>query len=134
MKGYMILEYPFKMFLYLVVILVVIGLVLTFRDQIINALNLCQYIPQGCPKQEECPTTQAKEMIIDEAVLRKYCNLCWERVGKGEYKKDCLCFVVSGKYTPIKFEHANCELGCDEEVTSVLFVYDGLLKKIYIKC
>jgi hypothetical protein len=133
MKGQMVLEYPFNIFLYAIVIIVVIGLIISFRNQIISSLNLCQFIPQGC-QQQECSTIEATETAIDEDVLRKYCDLCWSKTGKMEYKKDCLCYVVRGSYSPVAFAYENCELDCSKDATSVLFAYDSLLKKIYIKC
>jgi len=133
MKGQMVLEYPFKIFIYIVVVLVVISLIITFRNQILTSLNLCQFTPQGC-QQQECSTIEAAETTINEAVLRKYCNFCWDKTGKIDYKKDCLCYVVRGSYSPIGFTYENCELECDKEATSLLFAYDALLKKIYIKC
>lgn len=129
----MILEYPFKIFLYVIVIIVVIGLIVTFRNQILTSLNLCQFIPQGC-QQQECYTYEVSEAAMNEAVLKKYCDLCWGKTGKIDYGKDCLCYVVRGSYSSITFTYENCELKCTTGATSLLFAYDGLLKKIYIKC
>ena len=134
MKGQMVLEYPFKIFIYIVVVLVVISLIITFMNQILTSLNLCQFTPQGCQQQQECSTIEAAEIAINEAVLRKYCSFCWDKTGKIDYGKDCLCYVVSGSYSPIAFTYENCELNCSKQATSLLFAYDGLLKKIYIKC
>lgn len=135
MKGQMELEYPFKIFLYVVVILVVIGLIVTFRNQILTYLKLCQYTPQGCSEQERCTTISSKETTITATELKKYCDRCWDRTGRKEYKDDCLCYVVTGSYSPTAFTDENCELKCDNaDATSLLFSYDGLLQKIYIKC
>jgi hypothetical protein len=134
MKGQVVLEYPFQMFLYIVVILVVISLIITFRTQILTYLKLCDYLPQGCQSQQECSTFQTKETTIDTSVLTKYCNLCWDKTGKIDYGKDCLCYIVSGSYSPITFTNKNCELKCDKQATAVFFAYDNLLKEISIKC
>jgi hypothetical protein len=134
MKGQMVLEYPFNIFIYIVVILVVIGLIANFRNQILTSLNLCQFTPQGCQQQEECSTIESTETAVNEAILNKYCNFCWEKTGKIDYKKDCLCYVVSGSFSPFTFTHENCELKCNKSATAVMFTYDARLKKVYIKC
>jgi len=133
MKGEIVLEYPFKIFLYLVVAIVVIGLVVGFRNQILQFFNLCQFIPQGC-QRERCSVRLTKEADISKDLLEKYCRLCWDETGKNDYKEDCLCFVVSGKFHPIEFSQENCELICNKDSTSIQFIYYHLLKKIYIKC
>lgn len=130
----MALEYPFKIFIYVVVAVVVIGLMITFRNQILDFLNLCQFMPQGCEEQRECFTIESTEAIINEASLRKYCDFCWRKTGELDYKKDCLCYVVSGSYSPIPFTHENCVLDCNKDATSVRFSYDSIIKKIYIRC
>lgn len=128
------LEYVFKMFLYIVVILVVISLIVTFRKQILTYLKLCDFLPQGCQQQIDCATYQVTEKTIDANTLRKYCSLCWDKTGQKDYRKDCLCYIVSGSYSPVEFANQNCELKCDKTVTSVFFAYDNLLEKVYIKC
>lgn len=134
MKGAMELEYPFQMFLYIVVILVVISLIVTFRTQILTYLKLCDYLPQGCQSQLECSTSQTKVTTIDANVLTKYCNLCWDKTGGIKYEKDCLCYIVSGNYSPTAFSNKNCKLDCNKQATSVIITYDWLLQKIDIKC
>jgi hypothetical protein len=134
MKGEMELEYPFQILILIVVIVVVISLIITFRSQILTYLKLCDFLPQGCQSQKECFTDQKKETTIDANVLTKYCNSCWEKTGAKDYDKDCLCFIVSGSYSPTTFTNKNCELRCSKQSTSVLFTYDYLLKEIYIEC
>jgi hypothetical protein len=134
MKGQMVLEYPFNIMLYVVVILVVIGIIIAFKDQIITSFNLCQFTPQGCGSPQQCSTNQASEPTIDSAVLKKYCDLCWRTTGYVNYNKDCLCYVVSGSFSPVAFTNDNCELNCNKQANSLMFSYDRFLKKVYIKC
>lgn len=133
MKGQMVLEYPFNILLYTVVIVILIAMIITFRNRILTSLNLCQYTPQGCQPQQ-CSAIQATETVINEAVLTKYCNLCWQKTGNVNYKSDCLCYAVSGSFFPVAFSNQNCQLTCNKDATSVLFSYDSLLKKVYITC
>jgi len=133
MKG-LALEFVFKMFLYVVVVMVVISLIVFFRNSIISALNLCQYLPFTCPQKEECSTLQVTENQITANILDKYCSLCWLKTGEKDYKKDCLCYVVKGSFSPFSYSNQNCELKCSNEATSLIFTYNSLFKKIIIEC
>lgn len=133
MKG-MALELVFKMFLYIVVIMVVISLIIFFRDSIISALNLCQFLPSGCPPKEECPTIEVTEGQITSSTIDKYCSLCWSKTGAKNYGKNCLCYVVKGDFSPFAYSNPNCELKCSKPATSLIFTYDSLLRKINIGC
>lgn len=132
MKG-LALEYVFKMFLYLVVVLVVLGLIINFRNQIIEALNLCQYVP-GCKREEKCETILVKEVMVNENILNKYCNFCWGKTGLKDYKENCLCYVVKGSFSPFAFNNPDCELKCTSDSDILFFKYDSLFKKIFIEC
>jgi hypothetical protein len=132
----MALETVFRFFLYVVVVLVVIGLIVNFRDQIVQSLGLCNYLPSGCP-QQECITQQPSESVIDANVLNKYCKFCWDKTGEKDYKKDCLCYVIKGEYASVDQTvlPEYCKLKCENPTaTSVLVVYDSLLKTINIEC
>lgn len=134
MKGDMELEYPFKIFLYIVILLVVISFVIHFKDEILSYLNLCQFLPQGC-QQAVCSTDEVKESVVDEAKLIKYCDDCWRKTGEGNYNEDCLCSIVKGNFSPIPgFKHDNCELKCDKETSSIILNYNHYLKTVYIEC
>jgi hypothetical protein len=114
--------------------MVVVSLIIYFRDSIISSLNLCQYLPLGCPKKEECSTLQATEGQITETILDKYCGLCWSRTGAKDLKIDCLCYVVKGDFSPFTYSNQNCELKCSGKTKSLIFAYNSLLKKITIEC
>ncbi len=136
MKGFA-LETIFKMFLYIVVVLVVIGLILYFRQNIISTLRLCDYIPGGCKVEEECKTVTSSEDRVSESVLDKYCNLCWERTGAKDFKESCNCYVLSLRESfvpPFTYKKENCELTCDKQTASLIFAYNKYLKKILIEC
>ena len=134
MKGAMELEYPFKVFLYIVVIVVVIGLVITLKDKIYSNINFCYYLPQFCRQNGECSTVQATREVISEATLKEYCNSCWDKTGKKDYKESCMCYIVTGNYSPISFESENCELKCSKSSGFLTFTYDKYLKKVFIDC
>ena len=127
------LEFVFKMFIYVVVILVVISLITVFRKEILNSLNLCQIFPQGC-QSGECKTSEVSEAIIDSNALKKYCDSCWGKTGSKKYGENCLCFILKGNFTPLTFSSQNCLLDCSKQATAVLINYDYLLGKVFIKC
>jgi hypothetical protein len=135
MRGAMELEYIFKMVLYIVVILVVIGMIVAIRPQILENLKLCEYLPGGCEKEQECQTLQASESSITEYALNKYCKFCWGKTGAVDAKNDCLCYVVKGNYSAIAASLPEyCELKCGKDATSVMLSYSSLFKKITIGC
>jgi hypothetical protein len=135
MRGAMELEYIFQMVLYIVVILVVVGIIVAVRPQIIDSLKLCQYLPKGCGEVKKCSSLQSSESMITETSLNKYCKLCWDKTGAKDSTEDCLCYVVSGTYSPATANLPDyCELKCEKEATSLLFSYSQLFKKITITC
>ena len=136
MKGDMALEYPFKLLLYVVVILVVVGLIIAFNKQIREYLVnvLCQLLPQGCQSNGDCTTYDSTETVIDQKVLKYYCDACWTKTGRNEYQKDCLCYIVKGSFTPTTFTNENCELQCTKGASAVLFSYNHFAKTVEIKC
>jgi hypothetical protein len=135
MRGSMELEYIFKMLLYIVVILVVIGIIVGIRPEILDALKLCRYLPSGCEEDKECSNLQVSESIITESTLNKYCKFCWDKTGAKEDARDCMCYVVSGSYSPLTASLPEyCELKCNKEATSIWFSYSSLFKKITIGC
>ncbi|MEM5829288.1 MAG: hypothetical protein QW040_00430 [Candidatus Aenigmatarchaeota archaeon] len=133
MKG-LALEFIFKLFLYLVVVLVIISLIIHFRDEILSYFHLCEYLPGGCATKE-CTTIQASEKSLTESVIEKYCGFCWQKTGAKNYKDDCICYVVSGDFSPTQFTLSDyCILKCNKMATSLIFSYSHLMKKIFIEC
>jgi len=130
MKGFMALEYPFKVLLYLAVIIVVIGIVLFFRKQI-SSINFCWI--WGC-QQKACETVRVNENIIDQQVLDKYCNLCWQKTGSVDLKEDCICYIVNGSFSPIAYSSEHCNLRCTSNSQFLTFTYSHLFNKVYIEC
>lgn len=135
MKAQMALEEVFKIVIFVVVALIVIGLVINFRDQIVQGLKLCDWSPSSCAKQEECSTNQADEINIDDSVLNRYCDSCWSKSGKVDLDQDCLCYIVKGTFTPLITNLPSyCQLTCNKNTTSILVYYDSVLKIVSIGC
>ena len=96
-------------------------------------LKLPCFFP-GCEGPKECETFRVDESVIDANVLKKYCDLCWERTGKLNYPQDCLCYVIKGSFSPISFSHPNCELKCSSPATAVFIEYRIVDGNITIEC
>jgi hypothetical protein len=126
----MALEYPFKILLYVVVIVVVISIILLLRKEVAS-LNFCWI--WKC-EEKECKTVRASENFIGKAVIDKYCNLCWQKSGEIELKEDCLCYVVSGSFTPLNYVSEHCELKCNSNSQFLTFTYSSIFKKIFVEC
>jgi len=136
----MVLEYPFKIILFSVIILIIIGIMWTFRQQI---FNICLFPP--CDEEvEKCmtKTTPSSEKEFNRDVLEKYCRLCWERAGKGECRENFVCYVVNVDvqsnpyiYVPLSqdvFQY--CFVECNRTTTSVYVEYNFIDKIVSIKC
>ncbi len=130
------LEYPFKIILYLVVIAVLIGIILSFKSKI---MNFCFFPP--CEKKEECgiETQKVSEKTIDENVIDKYCFLC---LSKSENcQNDKVCYIMSLDES-FDFENdyilvsdpEKCEITCNKNTQLVYFSYNYLEDKVQIGC
>lgn len=132
------LEYPFKVILYLIVVLILIGIMTTFRNKI---TNLCLFPP--CEKEEKCDVKpqQSNENILDSNVLEKYCSLCWEKNKRGECGESSVCNVVLLSNEANPSQHTinpsvsqYCSVTCSRDVTYFIVQYDRINKKILIAC
>lgn len=87
----MVLEYPFKIFILIVVVLVIISIMWQFRDKI---MEICFFPPCDGGKECNVQTVISKETEFTVDELNKYCNLCWEKNGAGNCIEDSVCYVL----------------------------------------
>lgn len=130
----MALEYMAKFFIYLIVIIVIVGLMIRF----FMGKKICFF---DCVEDEKL--CEVKTLVIDEyeitsETLNKYCYLCWEKNNLGECKENVLCYVINGNFyasqSYVLSDPEHCELRCDRDATSLLFLYDYLRGKVFIEC
>ncbi len=129
----MALEYIFKIFIYIVAVLVIIGIILNFQH-IASMFKLpCLFPP--C-EEIKCETSIINEEEINEAVLKKYCDLCWSKTGEKRYDKDCVCYLIKGSLNlPASFSHPHCNLKCSNPSASSVFIeYKLLENNVTIDC
>lgn len=131
------LEYPFKIILYMAVVVILIGIAIVFRNKIIN---WCFFPP--C-ENEKCDikTQTSTENAIDSNILEKYCNICWEKNKRGECSESNVCNVVSlnnpgnpSLYNINPPVNEYCSISCSKIVTSFFVEYDKINRKIIISC
>lgn len=131
----MVLEYPFKLFILIVVVIVIIGIMLQFRDKIIN---ICLFPP--CNGEKECNVQSdiATESEFTEVVLDKYCSLCWIKNGEGKCKGDSVCYILNLEedFDPDDWtsEYEYCIVTCDKDTPSLLVQYLAMEEIIEITC
>ena len=133
----MVLEYPAKMVLYIVVIIILIGIMWNFRS---NIANLCLFPP--CEKPQcETKTYVQDESSLTKEVAEKYCNLCWEKNQRGECNQDWVCYGVNleTEVNPSSLALGNgveqfCNIKCNENTKTVFFEYDSIRQKVDITC
>ena len=131
----MVLEYPFKVFLYIIVILILVGIMWGFRDKI---FGICLF---GCePDDERCDTrtVASSEDYVDQAQIDNYCQLCWEKNNFGNCTDNVLCYTISSDYgvrTGAVSTLEYCELSCSVSDAHTVFVqYDYLRQKVTLTC
>lgn len=133
----MILEYPVNIFILTVVVIVVIGIMFHFRDQI---MTICLFPP--CEEDTKCDVKIAAvtETNVNSVVLEKYCKMCWYKNRKGECKVDSICYAVNipnSDLTGITLGSevsGYCNRVCSRSVTSFFVEYSFIDKKISITC
>lgn len=125
------LEYIAKLFIYMIVIVVVVALVLRFFMK----TKICLF---DCKEEVGCKveTTVVEETEITDQTIDKYCYLCWEKNDFGKCRSNSLCYVVRGYFYPTSYlpEKDYCEIKCDREATSLLFLYDYVRGKVFVEC
>lgn len=130
----LVLEYPFRLFLYIIVILVLIGIMWRFREKV---FGICLFPPCDVEKECEVNTTITTESYFDADILEKYCKLCWEKNRKGECKQDALCYIINvdipQEPDPV-FSLEYCSVSCSKDVTSVFVQYKSLTNETIITC
>jgi len=123
----LVLEYPFRIFILIVVILVLIGIMWQFRDQI---MNICLFPP--CNGEEECNIQPviSEESRFTKEVLDKYCNLCWIKNGGGTCEGDSVCYILNleENFDPsipwnLMKEYDYCIVTCENIVSSLYVQY-----------
>jgi hypothetical protein len=133
----MVLEYPMNIVILTVVVIVIIGIMFTFRDKI---LKICLFPP--CQEDIKCDVKSAvvTEAAGDKLTIEKYCNLCWGKNRNGECKEDALCYVVNAQtpdpsgITLSQEVRDYCKIRCLRDVTSFFVEYNFLKKEITIEC
>ena len=129
----MVLEYPFKVFILIVVVIVVMSIMIQFRDKI---MSMCFFPP--CNGEEECNVEPVilKELEFTEEVFDKYCNLCWIKNGEGRCKESSICYVLNldKDFEPDDLESEHCIVTCNKDSSSLFVQYQSIEKKIFIEC
>jgi hypothetical protein len=132
------LEYIFRVFLYVAVILLLIGMFWHFMQ---NVLHVCLI---GCEDgdQNKCDfqTEASTETYFGEEQIEKYCQLCWEGNKKGECRDNKLCYAVNSEYgvntnANVTGSIDYCEFSCSNPGSHSVFVqYDYGRQKVMIEC
>ncbi len=134
----MVLEYPMKMILYFVVVMVLIGIMWTFRD---NISRICIFPPCNENKCEIKIDKPSNENSLTADIVGKYCNLCWGKSEEGQCPENGLCYAVSLEtdVNPSSILLQNdvkeyCNIECNKNTKTVFFQYDSLIRKVKITC
>ena len=132
----MAMEYIFKTFLYVSIILMLIGIMYNFRSNI----PICIF--GNCDDENTCEikTERSTEEFIEVEHINKYCQLCWSKNQNGECPDNVICFVVETTYgVSSNVDYSTffdyCEIECDNKNTETVFVqYDHFRQKVIVTC
>lgn len=132
----MVLEYPTKMILYIVVIIVLVGIMWTFRE---NVSKIC-FLPPCNEQTCETKTPPPQNVnSLDVSTIEKYCSLCW---GKNENcKENVLCYVINSENenNPSSVSISNdiknfCDVKCNKATKTIFYQYNYISKKVELTC
>ena len=129
----MVLEYPMKLFILIVVVLVVVGIMIKYKDKIMDLSFFDKDEEEKC----EVKTEVVSEAALNTAVLEKYCDLCYLKNEQGECKDDALCYVINTNLinpSTITINKDYCSITCNKEVTSVNVQYKWFTGTVEIAC
>ena len=120
------LEYLAKLFIYLIVVIVIVGLMVNF----FMGKKICLF---NCKEEKE--TCDIKTLVVDEGeitseIIDKYCYLCWKKNNFGNCKENALCYVVNGNFYAFQYyplsDPEHCEITCGKDSTSIPVSYTHL--------
>ncbi|MBU5688479.1 MAG: hypothetical protein QW350_01610 [Candidatus Aenigmatarchaeota archaeon] len=129
------LEYPFKFILYLIVIIVLVGIMISIKEKI---LKTCFFPPCEEKKSCEFETENFQEINLNENIISKYCNLCFEK--SKECKRDKLCYIISLENSfdfsrkEININEDKCKITCEKNTNLIYFSYIYFEDKIKVGC
>jgi len=130
----MVLEYPMKMFILLAVVLVVIGIIISYRSKIMEFSFFEDEQENKC----DIETVVSSEQALTSDNLQKYCSMCYMKNDNGECMDDTVCYVVNIDNTinpsTISLSSNYCSIKCNKDVTSVYVQYKGLTGTVEIAC
>jgi len=130
------LEYVFKMMLYLFVVAVIIGLIITFKSKFVN---IC-FLPP-CEKEKKCDVSpiKASEKNLAENTIDKYSSLCLEK--SKDCTQDIFCYIISLEnqanpsfLEPRCLQNNECEIKCNNGVNMIYITYKWMSDKVQVGC
>lgn len=142
------MEMPFKMILYIAVVIILIGIMITFRSKIVEMclFSSCEKEKAKCNVKEQYSTETISDGSDATPILEKYCDLCWRKNNEGDCRENSVCYIVkltesSNSATwiinglPDYCDASKLSSGdCNREISSFFVNYDSIKKKIIIEC
>lgn len=129
------METVFKYMLYTIVALVIISILVVFKDKI---LRFCLIPP--CEKDLcDVKTSIASEPSF-QGTVEKYCDFCYQKAN--QCKQDVICYIVSyNSFVPninqnlfIPGNSGICRYDCDKQTSTLYFTYSYLSNKVIVGC
>ncbi|MCX8178772.1 MAG: hypothetical protein N3D75_03015 [Candidatus Aenigmarchaeota archaeon] len=126
------METVFKYLLYTFVVLVIIGILVVFKDKI---LRLCLIPP--CEKDLCDVKTVAVSEPSFQGTVEKYCDFCYQKAN--QCKQDVICYIVSYD-SPVQstfYIPSNtgiCNYQCNKETSTLYFTYSYLSNMVIVGC
>ncbi len=134
MKGSMVLEYPAKMVLYIVVLMTVISIIFYLSG---NAKSLLADVSSWL--HHEKPSGEAIKIDVGTATwstIMKYSKMCNDKVSREELLDYKLCYVLTGNFSSVVPGQTEYTINCQdwEHATSVIIAYNPAKGKVVIDC
>ncbi|MBU5690179.1 MAG: hypothetical protein QXM68_03485 [Candidatus Aenigmatarchaeota archaeon] len=126
------METIFKYVLYSLVILVVIGIVIAFKDRI---MKLCLIPP--CEKQTCDVTVITTSEPSFSGTVERYCDFCYQKAK--DCRQDTLCYIVSypsvfSQQLYIPQNNNICKYQCTKDTSTLYFTYNHISQSVIVGC
>ncbi len=128
------LEYPVKMIILIIVVVVAVSLISTFY------LSGRTMINDIIPEKDKDGNIVAQKVDVSgvqgTADIEKYCMLCNKVVREYNPGTNAICYIISGTFSPADFPTGTCgRWDCDDWTTrNIVIFYDWRNSQIVVDC
>ncbi len=135
MKGNMVLEYPTKMVLYLIVLMIVVSIIFYLAG---NSKSLLSDVTLWLHRNKtHDETIKINVGTASWETLEKYSKMCNDKINREDLLNYKLCYVLTGNFSSVVVpESTDYIIECQDflDATAVIISYNPSKGKVVIDC